>query len=522
MHEPGFIGTRSRNLVATTLFLAAGILCGPPAAAERLYIPVRGVNTHTAVGFELNAVPEMHMNWVRFDISWPTVQPARGVWEWGWVDAAVEGARSRGLKILAILDYTPDWACSLSSPVGGPTCVPEDVGEWQAFVAAVTTRYDGVVDAYAIWNEPDLSQFWSGDSWAYVHQILVPAAQVIRQNSPSALIVGPELSGSSSPTIPAESFYTEIDRASAGGYIDVVGQHVYEDWASGPDGILQRFFDGNMWHHSLLYDIDRSSLAGKPVWITETGFETGGWAGTGYSVLRLFELFGPRTRVTGFFDYDLRDSPGSQRGLLTLAGTFKTGATRLATSMPCDDWNPAPPLISDGFDYLWSGNASTDFRWLYPNGGQSIANGRLVNQVQSFAAKVRDVAATDFEVATTIQMTNDMGSGWNWMGLLGRTTTAADTFQQSGYLALVRSNGRVDLWSPATGTLAYVQTAVDPKAEPVRLSLRCVGSDISVALNGTTVLSVSDWTYTSGYFGIQDYSRGRHDDVVAIRLPPAQ
>jgi beta-glucosidase/6-phospho-beta-glucosidase/beta-galactosidase len=33
---------------------------------------------------------------------------------------------------------------------------------WRTFVRAVATRYKGQIEAYEIWNEPNLKMFWTG------------------------------------------------------------------------------------------------------------------------------------------------------------------------------------------------------------------------------------------------------------------------------------------------------------------------------------------------------------------------
>jgi hypothetical protein len=178
------------------------------------------------------------------------------------------------------------------------------------------------------------------------------------------------------------------------------------------------------------------------------------------------------------------------------------------------------PLFADNFD-----NSSTFNRWFFPNGGsqyiwKTFGDGAMQNNVQSFAGKVRDLCVSDFEISTTVRMTNDLGSQWNWMGLLGRTTNSGDNFQQSGYLGFIRSNGRVDLWCAARGQLAYREnTGIDPKSQDVRLTLKGVGNRISLIVNGTEYLVVYDTSYTNGFAGVQNYALGYHDNLSVRSIP---
>jgi uncharacterized iron-regulated protein len=48
--------------------------------------------------------------WIRFDIDWSSVEYTKGVFDWSEIDRLVNYANQRNIKILAILDNTPEWA----------------------------------------------------------------------------------------------------------------------------------------------------------------------------------------------------------------------------------------------------------------------------------------------------------------------------------------------------------------------------------------------------------------------------
>ncbi|HTS02168.1 MAG TPA: hypothetical protein VMN04_06565 [Thermoanaerobaculia bacterium] len=504
-----------RSSAALLLALAASAAARHAPAQTR----ARGVNLHSAIGPEVDSVAAMHMSWVRMDLTWRSVETANGVYFWDDLDRMVQAYRSRGLNIYANLGWTPIWACRMGVPPIEGTCVPQE-GYFGSFASAVATRYRGAIAVYGIWNEPDEAAFFSGEPLSYVDSLLVPAATAIREADPFAKIAAPELSGSWGATRAPSAFFDAIAQRGAAGLVDIVSQHVYEEGAlKGPDGILHKFFDGDTFHRSLLYWIDRSVLATRPVWITEFGFAGGGDSGGGNDVLRLFQLFAPRPRVTALFDYELVDcgacaTPGL--GLLRPDLSWKPGATVLADDL--GDLDPLPPSFQDHFDAPWS---AVLWRWLFPNGGGSVAGGRLVNSVPDFRAKVQDLVVSDFEISSTVRIADDLGNGFNWIGLAGRTRTAPDGGTESGYLAYLRANGDVGLFCAKSGLDVSVRSGRDPKAAPVRLTLSGSGDRIAVSVEGVEFLVARDGSWTSGYVGLQNRSLGAHDDVV-VRTSPAQ
>ncbi len=496
--------------------LLAVLLAGTLSAAGETRL--RGVNVHSATGPELDAAVPMHLSWVRMDVFWNAVEPANGVLVFTDLDRMVQAYRSRGLKILANLATTPKWACRQGVPPTEGSCVPQE-GYFPRFVKAVAERYRGAIAAYGIWNEPDNPAFFQGEALSYVDSLLVPGATAIRQADPFAKVCAPELSGSWGSSIrPQSAFFDAIAQRGAQGLVDVVTQHVYEDGGlTGPDGILRKFFDGDTFHRSLLYAIDRSVLASRDVWITEFGFTGGGSSGNGNDVRRTYELFAPRDRVTALFVYELVDAPGdcgSCTGLLRANLSWKPGAAQMAQTFA--DLEPTPPAFRDRFDALWS---AALFRWALPDGGASVADGRLANAVAPFRAAVADLAVTDFEISSTVRITDARGDPGSGVGLAGRASAAS--FGTDGYVATLRMDGTVVLSCTPCALDVRAATGKDPRAAPVRLVLRGTGDRISVAVDGVELLVARDATIPSGQVAVHATALATHDDV-AVRTSPDQ
>src|SRR5262249_30178829 len=110
------------------------------------------------------SVPE----WRLWDagVTWPELEPSKGQWEFGRLDRYVSLARQHGTGILLTLGGSPPWASARpqvpSHYTPGFTAEPADLNDWRTYVRTVASRYKGRIQAYEIWNEPNLKDFWSG------------------------------------------------------------------------------------------------------------------------------------------------------------------------------------------------------------------------------------------------------------------------------------------------------------------------------------------------------------------------
>ena len=86
-----------------------------------------------------------------------------GSWDFSTLDTRVANAASQGASVLLVLGHPPAWAATRPdlSAYGGSPSPPEDVSAWRTYVRTVAQRYAGRIEAYEIWNEPNLTQFWA-------------------------------------------------------------------------------------------------------------------------------------------------------------------------------------------------------------------------------------------------------------------------------------------------------------------------------------------------------------------------
>ena len=94
---------------------------------------------------ELDAVAKTRATWLRVLIDWHLVEPMPGAFDWGYVEHWINGPQQRGLNVLGLIAYTPDWARAPGSYFSAP---PVDPSTYAAFAAKVAQRYGDRVTNY--------------------------------------------------------------------------------------------------------------------------------------------------------------------------------------------------------------------------------------------------------------------------------------------------------------------------------------------------------------------------------------
>ena len=135
--------------------------------------------------------------------------------------------QAAGLKIVARLDNQPRWARRDGLfPGSGP---PSNLNDWGDYVAQLAARYKGRIQAYEIWNEPNIDREWGGPPSAREYTALLKVSyQAIKRADPGAIVITAGLS----PTThdgpqarPDAVFYREMYAAGAKGSFDMLGVH---------------------------------------------------------------------------------------------------------------------------------------------------------------------------------------------------------------------------------------------------------------------------------------------------------
>ena len=219
---------------------------------------------------------ELGVEWVRWDIDWPSIQPNNSAqYNWKGSDMVAEASQKYGIKSLGIITYTPKWARSPAC-IESPKCAPANPDEFANFSGEVAKRYKDKLDTFEIWNEPNYSDFWlpSPNAASYT-QLLKKSYTRIKQENSSATVISGGLAsaGDDSGNIAPITFTKTMYSSGAKGYFDAIAIHPYS-YPALPSYIAP----WNRWQQIIpIYkQIELMGDQGKQVWITEYGAPTNG------------------------------------------------------------------------------------------------------------------------------------------------------------------------------------------------------------------------------------------------------
>jgi len=291
--------SRAGTLLLAVAALAPSIASGSPF----------GVNAHVPPDDVLDAVSYVGIGWIRVDFIWAMVEPEQDVYDWSLYDRVLASARSRGLRVYATFQGTPQWATSGPELSG----VPDDPRQWQQLVYRAVSRYRGEVAAWGFWNEPNLPRFWSGTRQQYLDVILAPGIEAVRAADPLALVCAPDLAHRSSADW--DQWLAAVV-AAAGEELDVVTHHLYPS-ASWWGEVTLELEIRMPWSDSpsVREVLTAAGWFGRPFWLTETGLEADDYGETAqanfYTGL-LRDWYDPErtlTWVDRVFFYQIHDDP---------------------------------------------------------------------------------------------------------------------------------------------------------------------------------------------------------------------
>jgi hypothetical protein len=226
----------------------------PVKIPEDFFGMVHAGNTGTPEEYAL--LDEMGAEWILATFYWSGIEPERRRFDFSYYNFYVDRGREAGKKIVAVLAYDVPWLY----PNGKERryIAPENVPLFLNFVEKTVDHFRGRVDAWEIWNEPNF-MFWKGSDKEFFELARLTALK-IRETDPHANILGGAFW-----RVP-KGFIRDMFKAGAFENVDGLAFHPY---ALNP-GSAVKLYDKFV---SLLSEFNYSG----PLWITETGYPTGGW-----------------------------------------------------------------------------------------------------------------------------------------------------------------------------------------------------------------------------------------------------
>ena len=313
---------------------------GSVTVPEDFFGIVHAGETRTPEEYQL--LNEMGVTWVLRTFYWNTVENEQGKFDFAGYDDYVGTAIREGKKVLAVLGYEADW---LYPPGKSKKYIsPENIPLFLNYVEETVRHFGGRVDAWEIWNEPNL-MFWKGKDKEFF-ELTRLAAERIRETDPDAYILG----GIFWRT--PKSFIKKMHKAGAMENLDGLAFHPY---AVNPRGSMKV-------HDKFLDVLSQINYTG-PVWITEMGYPTAGW-------------------------YPTKASPEEFPAYIvkTMTGSAARGARVLLWYELFDSYNKdeVPPKTRDSekfFGLLYPNYERKDGAWAYELCARFLPGSRLANDI---------------------------------------------------------------------------------------------------------------------------------------------
>lgn len=243
-----------------------------PMRSTRIGVsPGSGIRTlaDSELAAYLDRLVGIGVTWIRLDLDWSIVERVHGEPNWDSADRLVAAARERKLDVLGLVAYTPRWARPRGSTDKHP---PTDIADFADFAASAAKHYGDDIEAWEIWNEPNVVQFWepAPDPGAYA-SLLRAASESIRSVQADAVVI----SGGLAPArddpgteIAPETFLRSMLASLPADVIDGVGIHPYSFPALPAEQVGWNLFARLPAIRTVVDDATRRPT---PLWLTEFG-----------------------------------------------------------------------------------------------------------------------------------------------------------------------------------------------------------------------------------------------------------
>lgn len=256
-------------------FLERGLPAGLPAPI--VYGGVRwGLNVHLEATNEatldstLQAIAATGVATIKQSFYFQTP------FDWGTADRWLAAAAAHNLELIPLLDGDPD----------NGFAPPAEPHAYAAWAGAFARRYGAQIDAYIIWDEPNLAAHWGGDKVnpeTYAALLTSSAAAIRAADAQAAIVLAPL-----APTVETDSlnladplYLQRIYEVGAAGAFDVVAAKPY-GFDSAPDDRRVKSDVLNFSRAILLREVMlRNGDGGKAVWAGNWGWNAlpPGWSG---------------------------------------------------------------------------------------------------------------------------------------------------------------------------------------------------------------------------------------------------
>jgi hypothetical protein len=313
------------------------------------------------------------VGWVKEQVQWHTIEHGPNDFDWQTLDRLVAEVEDSGFELLLSVTHAPDWTRAVQEESGPPS----DYAEFRRFMEQLAQRYRGRVEAYELWNEPNLAREWRGDTLdpARFVALVAEGAAGVRAGDPQAVIVSgaPGVTGidDGETAINDRVFLRGMLEADVAQHVDAVGAHPY-GYANPPEESVQDEHHAASSHNNhptfffrdTLEDYRRILIEhgadARQIWVTEFGWPSpeglGGMDLTGWEygrevseaqqadyIVRAFHMGDERPWVGPMFLWNLNlatiwgaESAFSAYSLLRPDGSYRPSYVALRLAQPLE------------------------------------------------------------------------------------------------------------------------------------------------------------------------------------------
>ena len=271
---------------------------------------------------------------LRQTFSWPAIEPRRGRYRFGVYDDFMAATARAGIQVLPLVFGVP--AFRAAKRVRGATVTattvqpPRRPADMAAFITVLIKRYGPAgsfwrthpevprrpIEAWQVWNEPNLPAYWGGRPSAKEYVALLRTVhRAIRAADPTAQTITAGLPDSRTG-IGLDRYLRQMLAAGAKGTFDGLAIHPYAVTSSGVMSAVR--------HARRL--LDGGGLRGATLWVTEFGWSSGG----------------PRSSFT------VGEKRQAALVLQTITGLAKQARALRLRSIVYYDWRDAAPYRGKG------------------------------------------------------------------------------------------------------------------------------------------------------------------------------
>ncbi len=200
-------------------------------------------------------IKQMGARWIRQTFRWDNINPEPGVWSFDRFDSLMDLADQNDVKVIAVLAYDVGWIHP--NGIAHRDISPELSPYYLEYVRKVVERYRDRVDAWEIWNEPNVV-YWKGANKDF-YTLATQTGKLIKElDKDTPLLVGSTFRVDT-------SFIKGLYKYGVFEYADALSIHPY---TVSPNGVSRQIIKAK----DLLEELELD----KELWITEIGFPTRG------------------------------------------------------------------------------------------------------------------------------------------------------------------------------------------------------------------------------------------------------